>query len=75
MYCPEGRQIFKVGTIRIMKKKLRIWEMITHTCYVKCKKYKSGFCPVQQDLSGKFGCPDLPVQETHMPSPFEPYAV
>ena len=26
-----------------------------------------------QDLSGKFGCPFLFGQETHMPSPVEPY--
>ena len=28
---------------------------------------KSGFSPVRQDLSGKFGCPVLSGQETHMP--------
>ena len=33
----------------------------------------SGFSPVRQDLSGKFGCPVLSGQETHMPSPVEPY--
>ena len=33
--------------------------------------YKSGFSPVQHDLSGKFGCLVLSGQETHMPSPVE----
>ena len=28
--------------------------------------YKSGFSVVRQDLSGKFGCPVLSGQETHM---------
>ena len=37
------------------------------------KKYKSGFSPVRQDLSSKFGCPVLSSQETLMPSPVEPY--
>ena len=35
--------------------------------------YKSGFNPVRQDLSGEFGCPVLSSQETHVPSPVEPY--
>ena len=35
--------------------------------------YKSGFSPVRQDLSGKFGCPVLSGQKTHIPSPVEPY--
>ena len=29
---------------------------------------------VRQDLSGKFGCLVLSSQETHMPSPVEPYS-
>ena len=33
----------------------------------------AGFSPVWQDLSGKFRCPVLSCQETHMPSPVEPY--
>ena len=33
---------------------------------------RSGFSPVQQDLSGKFWCLVLSGQETHMPSPVEP---
>ena len=33
----------------------------------------SGFSPIQQDLSGKFGCLVLSGQETRMPSPVEPY--
>ena len=32
----------------------------------------SGFSPVRQDTSGKFGCPVLSGHETHMPSPVEP---
>ena len=32
----------------------------------------SGFSPVRQDLSGKFGCPVLSGQESHMPSLVEP---
>ena len=35
--------------------------------------HKSGFSLVRQDLSGKFGCPVLSHQETHMPSPVESY--
>ena len=27
---------------------------------------------VRQDMSGKFGCPVLSGQKTHMPSPVEP---
>ena len=30
---------------------------------------ESVFSPVSQDLSGKFGCPVLPSQETHTPNP------
>ena len=37
--------------------------------------YTSGFSPVWQDLSGKFGCPVLSGQEAYMPSPVEPYWV
>ena len=33
----------------------------------------SGFSPVWQDLSEKFGCPVLSGQEPHMPSLVEPY--
>ena len=33
----------------------------------------SRFSPVWQDLSGKFGCPVLSGQKTHMPSPVKPY--
>ena len=33
----------------------------------------SRFSPAWQDLSGKFGCSVLSGQETHMPSPIEPY--
>ena len=40
---------------------------------VKCKKYNSRFRPVWQDLSGKFGCPVLSGQETHMPILVEPF--
>ena len=50
-----------------------LWEFIFHTWQVKCLKYKSGFSLVRQDLSGKFRCPVLSSQETHMPSPVEPY--
>ena len=31
-------------------------------------KFKSRFSLILQDLSGKFGCPVLSSQETHMPS-------
>ena len=31
-------------------------------------KYNSGFSPVRQDLSGKFGCLVLSGQETHLKS-------
>ena len=31
-------------------------------------KYKSGFSPVRQNLSGRFGCPFLFSQENHMPN-------
>ena len=34
---------------------------------------KSGFSLVRQALSGKFGYPVLPSQETHILSPVEPY--
>ena len=30
---------------------------------------------VWQNLSSKFGCPVLSGQETHMPSPVEPYQI
>ena len=33
----------------------------------------SGFSPVRQDTSGKFGCPVLSGLDTHMSSPVEPY--
>ena len=36
-------------------------ESITCTWYVKCLKISVRFSPVQQDLSGKFGCP-VPVR-------------
>ena len=36
------------------------------------KMFKFKFSPVQQNLSGKFGCPVLSSQETHMPSLVEP---
>ena len=39
----------------------------------KMFKYKSGFSPVRQDLSGKFGCLVLSYQDTQMLSPVEPY--
>ena len=35
----------------------------------------SGFSPVRQDTSGKFGCPVLSGLDTHMSSPVEPYSV
>jgi hypothetical protein len=40
--------------------------------YLVGKKYKSGFSPVCQDLSGKFVRPVLYGQETHMPSQVKP---
>ena len=40
--------------------------------YIWYVKYKSGFSPVRQDLSAKFGCPVLSGEKTHMPSPVEP---
>ena len=55
--------------------------------YVKCLKItvstqwnlspdlvRSGGNPVWQDLFGKFGYPVLSGEETHMPSPVEPYS-
>ena len=33
----------------------------------------SGFSPVRQDTSGKFGCPVLSGLDTYMSSPVEPY--
>ena len=33
----------------------------------------SGFSPVRQDTSGKFGCPVLSRLDTHMSSPVEAY--
>ena len=43
--------------------------------YMVCtrKKYRSGFSPVRQDTSGKFGCPVLSGLDTHMSSPVEAY--
>ena len=38
----------------------------------KMFKYKSGFSPVRQDLSGKFGCLVLSGQETHCPVRLNP---
>ena len=35
------------------------------------KIFKFKFSPVRQNLSGKFGCPVLSGQETHMPSPVD----
>ena len=37
--------------------------------------YKSGFSPARQALSGKFWCPVLSGQETHMSSPVEHYYI
>ena len=37
-------------------------------------KFQSEFSPDWQDLFGKFGCPVLSGEETHMPSPVEPYS-
>ena len=39
------------------------------------KNVSSGFSPVWQNLSGKFGCLVLSGQQTHMPSPVEPYLI
>jgi hypothetical protein len=47
-------------------------KLITHIWYVLGKKYRSGFSPVRQDTSGKFGCPVLSGLDTHMSSPVEP---
>ena len=58
--------------LELLSMDLILRESITLTWYVKCLKYKSWFSPIRQDLSGKFGCPVLSGQETHMPSPVEP---
>ena len=87
MSGPEGRQIFKcpdsglpvffLPGLRTLKSRNKIKKNVFCSFFClslwwKIWNYKSGFSPVRQDLSGKFECPVLSGQETHMPSPVEP---
>ena len=69
--------VFGQGTFdsKLVSRDLILLELITLTWQVKCIKYKSGFSLVWQDLSGKFECPVLSGQGTHMPGPVEPYKI
>ena len=52
---------------------IRVLAHLRPDCDLSLSATQSGFSPVRQDQSGKFGCLVLSGQETHMLSPVEPY--
>ena len=52
---------------------IRVLAHLRPDCNLSLSATQSGFSPIRQDQSGKFGCLVLSGQETHMLSPVEPY--